>query len=297
MNAPALASPTSGPPPGMPLRSRALRRGVDRAMQSLSLLAALLGILFLAWILIVVVARGAATLTPAFFLELPTPPGGSGGGLGNAMLGTLYMTLLATGLGVPIGILTGVYLSEYGQRSRFGAVVQFTVNMMMGVPSIIVGLFVYTLLVVPMGRFTGYAGGVSLALLIVPIVARTTEDMLGLVPNALRESALALGAPRWRVTVQVLFPSAKAGLLTGVLLALARVSGETAPLLFTALNSPYWPDSLDKPTANLTVTIFAFAMSPYPGWQAAAWGASLLITAAVLVVTIAARVILKESRP
>jgi phosphate transport system permease protein len=197
-----------------------------------------------------------------------------------------------------VGILAGVYLSEFGRRSRSGSVVQFTVNLMMGIPAIIMGLFVYTLMVVPMGRFNGYAGGVAMALLIVPIVARTTEDMLGLVPNALRESALALGAPRWRVTAQVLFPSARAGLTTGVLLALARVSGETAPLLFTALNSPYWPDSLDKPVANLTVTIFAFAMSPYPGWQAAAWGASLLITAAVLVVTIAARVILtKGSRP
>ena len=295
MNPPSAAL-AAAPTLGMPLRSHGLRRGVDRLMRLLSLLAALLGIAFLAWILAAVFARGAAALTPSFFLELPTPPGGSGGGLGNAMLGTLYMTALATCLGVPVGILTGVYLSEYGRRSRSGSAVQFTVNLMMGIPSIIMGLFVYTLMVVPMGHFNGYAGGVAMALLIVPIVARTTEDMLGLVPNALRESALALGAPRWRVTTQVLFPSAKAGLMTGVLLALARVSGETAPLLFTALNRPYWPDSLDQPTPNLTVTIFAFAMSPYPRWQQAAWGASLLITAAVLVVTIAARVILKGSR-
>lgn len=280
----------------LPLRSRALRRHVDRMMRWQSLAAAMLGILFLAWILLTVVSRGASVLSPAFFLEMPTPPGGSGGGLGNAMLGTLYMTALATVLGVPAGMAAGVYLNEYGPRSRFGSAVQFTVDMMMGIPSIIMGLFVYTLLVVPAGHFSGYAGGVSLALLVIPIVARTAADMLALVPNSLRESALALGAPRWRVTLQVLFPSAKAGLITGVLLALARVSGETAPLLFTALNSPYWPDSLDKPTANLTTTIFAFAMSPYRDWQAAAWGASLLITGAVLVVTIAARVILKERR-
>jgi phosphate transport system permease protein len=169
--------------------------------------------------------------------------------------------------------------------------------MMMGVPSIIIGLFVYTLMVIPLGHFSGYAGGVSLALLVVPVVARTTEDMLRLVPNTLREAALGLGAPRWRMIAGVLFPSAKAGLITGVMLALARVSGETAPLLFTALNSPYWPATLGKPTANLTATMFAFAMSPYPRWQTMAWGAALLITLAVLLITVAARTILKGKKP
>lgn len=279
-----------------PLRSRRIRRGRDLFMKLLSSAAAILGLVFLAWILFSVIMKGLETLTPSFFLELPPPPGNDGGGLGNAMLGTLYMTGLGTLVGVPTGIFTGLYLSEYGRHTWFGATVGFVINMMMGVPSIIIGLFVYSIVVIPVGHFSGYAGGLSLALLIAPIVARTTEDMLKLVPNTIREAALGLGAPRWRMIVQVLFPSARAGLTTGVMLALARVSGETAPLLFTALNSPFWADSLSKPTANLTATTFAFAMSPYPRWQAMAWGASLLITMTVLLVTIAARTILREKK-
>jgi phosphate transport system permease protein len=295
----AVSAGVSAPasPVAMPLRSKALRRRLDFAMKVVSTAAALLGLVFLAWILITVLMRGVQALTPDFFLQLPPPPGVEGGGLGNAMLGTLYMTALATLLGVPTGIFTGLYLTEYGRHSWLGATVRFVVNMMMGVPSIIMGLFVYTLMVVPLGHFSGYAGGVSLALLITPVVARTTEDMLKLVPNTLREAALGLGAPRWRMIVGVLFPSAKAGLITGVMLALARVSGETAPLLFTALNSPYWPESLGKPTANLTTTIFAFAMSPYPRWQTMAWGAALLITLAVLLITVLARTILRGKKP
>jgi phosphate transport system permease protein len=207
------------------------------------------------------------------------------------------MTGFGTLIGVPTGMFAGLYLTEYGRHTWLGTAVRFVVNMMMGVPSIIMGLFVYTLMVVPLGHFSGYAGGVSLALLIMPIVARTTEDMLKLVPNTLREAALGLGAPRWRMIVGVLFPSARAGLITGVMLALARVSGETAPLLFTALNSPYWTESLSKPTANLTATVFAFAMSPYPRWQTMAWGASLVITLAVLLITVSARTILKGKKP
>lgn len=282
---------------GMPLRSKAVRRRVDLAARVISTLAALLGLVFCAWILATVVLRGARALSPAFFTQLPPPPGVDGGGLGNAMLGTLYMTALATLIGVPTGMFAGLYLTEYGRHTWLGAAVRFAVNMMMGVPSIIIGLFVYALMVVPLGHFSGYAGGVALSLLIAPIVARTTEDMLKLVPNALREAALGLGAPRWRMIVWVLFPSAKAGLITGVMLALARVSGETAPLLFTALNSPYWADTLSIPTANLTVTLFAFAMSPYTRWQTMAWGASLVITLAVLSITVAARTILKGRRP
>jgi phosphate transport system permease protein len=281
----------------MPLRSKAMRRRVNFTMSLLSTAAALLGLVFCAWILITVLLRGVESLTPAFFTELPPPPGAEGGGLGNAMLGTLYMTGLGTLIGVPTGMFAGLYLTEYGRHSWLGAAVRFVVNMMMGVPSIIMGLFVYTVMVVPLGHFSGYSGSVALALLITPIVARTTEDMLKLVPNALREAALGLGAPRWRMIVWVLFPSAKAGLITGVMLALARVSGETAPLLFTALNSPYWTDTLAKPTANLTTTLFAFAMSPYPRWQTMAWGAALVITLAVLSITVAARTILKGKRP
>jgi phosphate transport system permease protein len=276
--------------------SRFLRKFVNQWVKASSSGAALLGIVFLVWILFEVIARGVARINLGFFLDLPAPPGAVGGGLGNAILGTLYITVLAVIFGVPIGLFTGVYLSEFGRSNRFADAVRFFINMMMGVPSIIIGLFVYTLLVAPIGGFSGYAGGVALALMIMPIVARTTEDMLTLVPNTLRESAMALGAPRWRLTLGVLFPAAKAGMITGVLLAIARVSGETAPLLFTALNSPYWITSLAKPTANLTVTIFNFAMSPYPDWQALAWGASLLITAAVLFVTIATRFLLRGKK-
>jgi len=279
------------------VRRRSLRRrkAADLALKITAAVSAFIGILFLGWILIVVVQKGAAAINWTFFTHLPAPPGISGGGMGNAILGTLMMTVLASVIGVPVGIMGGVYLSEYG-RGRFAASVRFLINVMMGIPSIIMGLFIYALLVVPMGHFSGYAGGVALALLILPIVARTTEDMLVLVPNALRESALALGTPRWRVTVEILFRAARTGLITGVLLAVARVSGETAPLLFTSLNSPYWPTGLSQPTSNLTVTIFNYAMSPYPDWQRDAWGASLLIMLGVLSLTILARFTVRERR-
>ncbi|MEJ2637837.1 MAG: phosphate ABC transporter permease PstA [Calditrichia bacterium] len=262
------------------------------SLKVFSTFSAFVGIFFLGWILIIIIHKGASAINWDFFTKLPPPPGGSGGGLGNAILGTFYMTLLAAFIGVPLGILAGVYLSEYGRDTRFGALVRFTVNVMMGIPSIISGLFIYTLVVVSMGHFSGYAGGLALALLILPIVARTAEDMLSLVPNSLRESALALGVPRWRVTMGIIFRAARTGMITGVLLAVARISGETAPLLFTSLNSPYWPTSLNQPVGNLTVTIFNYAMSPYANWQSMAWGASLLITAAVLSLTILARLLL-----
>lgn len=268
----------------------------DAAIKAASVLASALGIFFLGWILLVVTMRGMASLDWAFFTELPTPPGLEGGGLANAILGTGLITGLATLLGVPVGIATGVYLAEVGRGTRFGRAVRFTTNVMMGIPSIIVGLFVYTMLVLPVGHFSGWAGAVSLAIIMLPVVARTTEDMLNLVPNEIRESALALGAQRWQVTLGVVFRAAKTGMTTGVLLAIARVSGETAPLLFTALNSVYWPSSLSEPTANLTVTIFNYAMSPYPDWQATAWGASLLIMGAVLGITILSRALLKEKK-
>ncbi len=277
----------------MKLKSHRRRKFADILLKLVALFSSIVGIFFLGWILLVVIKQGAAAINWDFFTKLPAPPGGEGGGLGNAILGTIYMTLLAALVGVPLGILSGVYLSEYGRESRFGAIVRFTINVMMGIPSIIMGLFIYTILVVTMGHFSGYAGGLALALLILPIVARTTEDMLTLVPHSLRESALALGAPRWKVTLGIVFRAAKNGLITGVLLAVARVSGETAPLLFTSLNSPYWPDSMSQPVANLTVTIFNYAMSPYANWQQAAWGASLLIMIAVLSMTIFARFILR----
>lgn len=279
----------------MKLAGSRRRKAADRAVRIAASLGAAVGIVFLVWILWEVVARGASALSWSFFTELPAPPGEAGGGLANAILGTALISAGAGLLGVPAGIMAGIYLAEYGEGTRFGGLVGFMVNVMMGVPSIIAGLFVYTLVVVSLGHFSGYAGAVALALLMLPIVARTTADMMALVPDSLRESALALGAPRWRVIVQIVARSARSGLLTGILLAVARVSGETAPLLFTALNSPYWPHSFSGPTANLTVTIFNYAMSPYRNWQQAAWGASFVITAGVLAVSLLARYILRRT--
>ena len=278
-------------------RSISRRKLADYVIKVISAGGALLGILVLAWILIVVLRRGVAAINWDFFFHPVTPPGIEGGGVGNAIVGSLLLVGLAILIGVPVGMLAGTYLAEFGRHSRLGAIVRFSTNVMMGVPSIIVGLFVYALLVVPMGHFSGWAGAVALAILMLPVVSRTTEDMLALVPNSLRESALALGAPRWKVTLGIVFRAAKAGLLTGVLLAVARISGETAPLLFTCLNSPYWPESLNGPTANLTVTIFNYAMSPYADWQRLAWGASLFITVGVLALNISTRIMFKkESR-
>ncbi len=271
------------------------RKATDWTVRIAASLGAAVGIVFLVWILWEVVSRGASALSWSFFTELPAPPGEAGGGLANAILGTVLISAGAGLLGVPAGIMAGIYLAEYGQGTRFGELVGFMVNVMMGVPSIIAGLFVYTLVVVSLGHFSGYAGAMALAFLMLPIVARTTADMMALVPNSLRESALALGAPRWRVIVQIVARSARSGLLTGILLAVARVSGETAPLLFTALNSPYWPHSFSGPTANLTVTIFNYAMSPYRNWQQAAWGASFVITAGVLAVSLLTRYILRRT--
>jgi phosphate transport system permease protein len=269
------------------------RRFVDLLVKIWAVASALVGLGILIWILSVVVIRGAGALNLNFFTKLPAPPGMSGGGLANAILGTIAMTLAATVISVPLGLLAGVYLAEFGQDSKVADQSRFSANVLMGMPSIIVGLFAYAIVVRPLGHFSGYAGVVSLAILMIPVVTRTTEDMLRLVPNTLRESALALGAPRWKVTLKVVFRAAKAGLITGILLAVARVSGETAPLLFTALDSPYWFHSLSGPTPNLTVTIFNYAMSPYNDWVRLAWGASLVITVGVLAFTLLARFVLR----
>jgi len=274
-------------------RRVATRRLVDLAMRLVAGTAAAAGILALAWILATVVSRGAAVFSPAFFTRLPAPPGVSGGGLANAMLGTLLITSLAALLAIPTGLMAGVYLAEYGRESRFAAAVRMASNILMGVPSIISGVLVYTLLVATTGHFSGYAGAVALALIMLPVIVRTTEDMMLLVPSALREAGLALGTPRWRVTRDIVLRSARRGLLTGALLAVARVSGETAPLLFTSLNSPYWPERLGQPTANLTVTIFSYAMSPFRDWQAQAWGAAMLITLGVLATSLCARLLVR----
>jgi phosphate transport system permease protein len=209
------------------------------------------------------------------------------------MLGTLLLTGLAALFAIPAGLMAGVYLAEFGRQSRTAAAVRMAANILMGVPSIISGVFVYTVLVATLGHFSGYAGAVALALIMLPVIVRTTEDMLLLVPGALREAGLALGTPRWLVTRDIVLRSARKGLLTGVILAVARVSGETAPLLFTSLNSPFWPKDLRQPTANLTVTIFSYAMSPFRDWQAQAWGAAMLITFGVLAASLGARLLMR----
>lgn len=270
-------------------RSIALRRAGDRLVKVIATCSAMIGLVALAWILCVILANGASAINWNFLTHLPAPPGVAGGGLSNAIAGTVLMTGVATLLGVPIGLLAGVFLAEFGKTSFVAPAVRFAANVLMGTPSILIGVFVYALLVVPMGRFSGLAGAMALAMIILPVVTRTTEDMLQMVPDSLREAALALGAPRWKVTLGIVFRAAKSGLLTGILLAVARVSGESAPLLFTALNSPYPVRSLGQPTANLTVTIYNYALSPYADWRQMAWGASLLITVGVLSLMIIAR--------
>jgi phosphate transport system permease protein len=280
----------------MELHSLKKRRRFNSGIQVVSALSALIGLAALLWILFVVLQRGAGALNWDFFTKLPTPPGMAGGGLANAIVGTLLITLLAALLGTPLGILAGVYLAEYGKGTRIAAVIRSMTNILIGIPSIIVGVFVYGLIVLPSKTFSAYAGAASLAIIMLPVVVRTTEDMLSMVPNSLREAGLSLGAPHWRVILQIVFRAARGGLLTGILLAVARVSGETAPLLFTALNSTFWMQSLNEPIANLTVTIFNYAMSPYADWKSQAWGASLLIMAAVLILNIAARLAFRERR-
>ncbi len=276
------------------------RKATDRMVKVISVMAALVGIFFLFWILFVVVMKGFSSFNLKFFTDISLD--GEKGGIANALVGTIVITITSVILGVPAGLLGGIFLSEYGRNSRIGDMIRFASNVMMGMPSIIIGLFVYTIIVSNTGTFSGFSGAVALAIIMLPVVLRTTEDMLSMVPNSLREAAMALGTPRWKVTLHILFRAARTGLITGVLLATARVSGETAPLLFTSLNSYYWPAEpcwqfwhfFSSPTANLTVTINDYAMSPYAGLNSIAWGASLLITAGVLALNITARFLFRE---
>jgi phosphate transport system permease protein len=282
-------------------RSPRGRRALNSLVNIAAVFSATIGIVALFWITVTVMLRGWSALNLDFFTRMPTPPGVEGGGLFSAMVGTLVLTLLATVAAVPLGLLGGIFLAEFGQDSRIANNSRFSANVLMGMPSIIVGVFAYAVLVRTLGNFSGYAGAFALFILMLPIIIRTTEDMLRLVPNTLREAALALGFPRWRVTLSIIFRAAKSGLLTGILLAVARVSGETAPLLFTALNNPFQhfltPNlGLDQPYPNLTVTIFDYAMSPYPDWQTKAWGASLVITLGILLLTIFARWLISERK-
>jgi phosphate transport system permease protein len=266
------------------------RKQVNRVALGLSLLAMSFGVFWLAWILWETVRLGLGGFELALLTQ-NTPPPNVAGGLRNAMFGSFLMVLLAACVGTPIGILSGVYLAEYGAKSRVAGCVRFVNDLLLSAPSIIIGLFIYATVVIFFQRFSGWAGAAALALIVIPIVIRTTENMLALVPASLREAAYALGAPKWKVIVLVTLKAARAGVMTGILLAVARISGETAPLLFTALNNQFWKNGLDGPTANLPVTILQFAMSPYENWQQLAWCGVFLLTLAVLGLNILARVL------
>jgi phosphate transport system permease protein len=250
--------------------------------------AAIFGLFWLAAILGTLLWNGLGAINVAIFTQM-TPPPGSNGGLANAIFGSVMMTLVGIAIAAPVGILAGTYLSEYAGNSKIGEAAKFINDVLLSAPSIIIGLFVYAVLVVPFGHFSAWSGAVALAVIAVPVINRTTQDMLALVPNALREAAAALGAPRWKVMMFVTYRAARSGILTGVLLAIARISGETAPLLFTALNNQYWSTNMGAPMANLPVVIFQFAMSPYADWQRLAWGGALIITVAILALNILAR--------
>jgi phosphate transport system permease protein len=271
------------------------RRWTNRVALTLSVGTMAIGLAFLAWILSTLAARGLAALRPVVFLQ-STPPPGSAGGLINAIFGSLLMTGVGILVGAPVGILAGTYLAEFGKGNWFAEIARFVNDILLSAPSIIIGLFVYAVMVAQMGHFSGWAGAIALAIIAIPIVVRTTESMLLLVPVSLREAAAALGAPRWKVVVLIAFRAARSGILTGVLLAVARVSGETAPLLFTALNNQFWSANMNAPIANLPVVIFQFAMSPYADWVKLAWAGSLLITLSVLVLNIVARIVFRQQK-
>jgi phosphate transport system permease protein len=264
------------------------RRVKNGLILTLSMVATSIGLIVLGAILFELLWQGVPAWNLAMFTQM-TPPPGSKGGLVNAMAGSLAMTVVGVVVGAPIGILAGTYLAEYSGGSKFGQVIQFINDILLSAPSIIVGLFVYEAMVVTMGHFSAWAGGMALAILVVPVVVRTSVDMLMLVPNGLREAAAALGTPKWKIVTMICYRAAMQGMLTGVMLAVARISGETAPLLFTALNNQFWSSNMDAPMANLPVVIFQFALSPYDDWQHLAWGGALLITMTILVLNIAAR--------
>ena len=285
--------------PGRPLRSAAdvsaaraarfaSRKRVNRIALCLSLAAMVFGLFWLVWILWETLRLGLGGLSVALFTEM-TPPPNEAGCLSNAIYGSLTMVALATFVGTPIGIMAGIYLAEYNTRGTLAHTTRFVNDILLSAPSIVIGLFVYTVMVTRFKSFSGYAGGLALALIVVPVVIRTTENMLLLVPAGLREAAYALGTPKWKVIIAITLRAARAGVITGVLLAVARIAGETAPLLFTALNNQFWNADLSQPMASLPVTIFKFAMSPYENWQQLAWAGVFLITMAVLALNILAR--------
>ena len=270
------------------------RRLANRVGLTLSMGAMALGLAVLLWILAVLFYNGLTAMDLKLFTQDTPAPGTEGGGLRNAIVGSLMMLTLTVLVSTPVGILAGIYLAEYGDRSRTAELTRFVTDIMLSAPSIVLGLFVYAIAVATVGNFSGYAGSLALSLIAVPVVVRTTENMLRLVPGSLREAAFALGAPRWKVATMVTLRAARSGVITGLLLALARISGETAPLLFTALNNQFFNADMGKPMANLPVVIFQFAMSPYDNWIRLAWAGALLITLAVLVINIVARVFFRD---
>jgi phosphate transport system permease protein len=286
--APAMAAPAWG-------RVRPSRRIADRIMKVVSVAFTALGVFVLGWILAMLAWKGIGALKPGLFVEVTPGPGSEGGGLANAIVGSIALTLLGIAVATPIGLMAGTYLAEYGRTSRLATVIRFVNDVLLAAPSILIGLFVYTVMVQPMGGYSGWAGGVALAVIATPVIVRTTEDMLRLVPSTMREAGAALGAPPSFVIRQVTWRAARAGIVTGILLALARIAGETAPLLFTALNNSFWfSPTLFGGVSNLPVTIFQFALSPYDNWQGLAWAGALLITAAVLALSVGARLYLNR---
>jgi len=273
------------------MNRRVFRKGKNAAFLLLSLLATATGLACLGAILWTLLSHGLAGMSRHVFTDM-TPPPGSEGGLLNAIYGSAIMTLLGILLGSPIGVLAGTYLAEYGRHSRLSAIVRFINDVLLSAPSIIIGLFIYQIVVVKMGHFSAFAGALSLAVLAIPVTLRTTEDMLNLVPGGMKDSSAALGAYTWRTIISVLYPAARSGIVTGLLLAIARISGETAPLLFTALNNQFWSTQLNAPMANLPVVIFQFALSPYKDWQDLAWTGALIITVSILILSVSARIVL-----
>jgi phosphate transport system permease protein len=269
------------------------RRAIDLIALVLATAATLFGLVWLVWILLTTVSKGAAAVTPALFTEM-TPPPGSDGGLLNALYGSGVMIALAVAMGTPIGIAAGTYLAEHGRHTKLAATVRFINDILLSAPSIVVGLFVYEIAVRTVGHFSGYAGAIALAIILLPIVVRTSEESLRLVPNQMREAAFALGLPRWKLTVQIIYKGAMTGLVTGTLLAVARISGETAPLLFTALNNQFWNADLARPMANVPVILYQYAMSPYDNWVQLAWAGALILTLFVLALNLGVRLLARK---
>ena len=270
------------------------RKRVNAVALALAISSMAFGLFWLLWILFETFRLGLGGLSLAVFTEMTPPPQAETGGLANAILGSVMMAGLATLLGTPIGVMAGIYLAEYGQKTWLGHATRFINDILLSAPSIVIGLFIYAVVVARLKSFSGFAGVLALALIVIPVVINTTQNMLSLIPNALREAAYALGTPKWIVISSVTLKSARAGVITGVLLAVARISGETAPLLFTALSNQFWTSDLSQPMASLPVTIFKFAMSPYENWQKLAWAGVLLITLGVLLLNIIARVFLRN---